>query len=88
MNADIIGTIYNNDGTYDDEGNVLTEPTSVPGYHVNFTHSVPDFSEYRCHPKTPHRVYAGHAPVCYTFPDEDKFDALYSDLFGSPDLSD
>ena len=31
----IVGTQYNSDGTYDAEGNVITPPTVIPGFHVN-----------------------------------------------------
>ena len=33
--VDVIGTIYNDDGVYDEEGNQITPPTAVPGFHVN-----------------------------------------------------
>ncbi len=34
-NISVIGTIYNDDGVYDEEGNVLTSPTAIEGWHVN-----------------------------------------------------
>lgn len=32
---DIVGTIYNDDGIYDDEGQVVSAPTVLEGFHVN-----------------------------------------------------
>ena len=32
---DIIGALYNDDGVYDDEGNVIAEPTLLNGFHAN-----------------------------------------------------
>lgn len=31
----IVGTIYNDDAVFDDDGNVVTPPTAKPGWHVN-----------------------------------------------------
>jgi hypothetical protein len=33
---DPVGTLYNNDAVFDLEGNVITEPTKITGWHVNF----------------------------------------------------
>ena len=33
-NIDVIGTIYEG-GEWDEEGNVITEPVALDGYHVN-----------------------------------------------------
>ena len=75
-NIDVIGKIVDTQGTYDDEGNELTAPTYISGWHVNTTSEVADWSDYLCDPQptTPVRVYAGGVvPVCYSFPDEDTF---------------
>lgn len=34
-NISVIGTIYNDDGLYDEEGNMVTPPTAKEGWHVN-----------------------------------------------------
>lgn len=62
-NLDVIGTIYEG-GEYDDEGNVVTPPTQLPGYHVNMLGPVP--AEFRPFvikpPRSPMRVFAGWTP--------------------------
>ena len=78
-NQSIIGKIVDTSGTYDDEGNQLTAPTYIAGFHVNTTGEVADWSAYLCDPQpsTPMRVYAGDVTtVCYSFPDEDTFNEL------------
>jgi hypothetical protein len=78
-NQSIIGKIVDTSGTYDEEGNQLTVPTYIAGFHVNTTSEVPEWSDYLCDPQpsTPMRVYAGDVvPVCYRFPDEDTFNEL------------
>jgi hypothetical protein len=78
-NIDVIGKIVDTQGTYDDEGNELTAPTYVEGWHVNTTSEVAEWSAYLCDPQptTPVRIYAGGVtPVCYSFLDEDTFNDL------------
>ena len=78
-NQSIIGKIVDTSGTYDDEGNQLTAPTYIAGFHVNTTGEVADWSAYLRDPQpsTPMRVYAGDVTtVCYSFPDEDTFNEL------------
>jgi hypothetical protein len=75
-NQSVIGKIVDTSGTYDEEGNQLTAPTYITGFHVNTTSEVADWADYLCDPQpsTPMRVYAGGVtPVCYRFPDEDTF---------------
>jgi hypothetical protein len=75
----IIGKIVDTSGTYDEEGNQLTAPTYISGFHVNTTSEVADWADYLCDPQpiTPVRIYAGGVtPVCYSFPDEDTFNDL------------
>ena len=71
---DIIGTIYK-PGTYDAEGNELTPPVAIPGWHVNSPHAIEGWDDYRVTPATPLRVYAGHETVFYSFADEAEFTA-------------
>ena len=78
-NIDVIGKIVDTQGTYDDEGNELTAPTYLAGWHVNTTSEVPEWADYLCDPQptTPVRIYAGGVtPVCYRFLDEDTFNDL------------
>ena len=71
---DIIGTIYT-PGTYDAEGNVITEPTPIPGWHVNSPQPIEGWDAYKVEPATPLRVYAGHETFFYSFADEAEFTA-------------
>lgn len=71
---DIIGTIYE-PGTYDAEGNELTPPVAIPGWHVNTQHPVEGWDAYKVEPATPLRVFAGHPTHCYVFADEAAFTA-------------
>ena len=78
-NIDVIGKIVDTQGTYDDEGNELTAPTYLTGWHVNTTSEVPEWADYLCDPQpvTPVRIYAGGiTTVCYSFPNEDTFNEL------------
>jgi hypothetical protein len=54
---DVVGTIYE-PGTYDDDGNELTPPTPLPGFHINFSGPyASDLSEYQIYPVTPYRKF-------------------------------
>ena len=54
---DIIGTIYE-PPTYDEEGNELTPPIPIPGFHINFAGPYANGLEaYRITPKTPKRKF-------------------------------
>ena len=78
-NIDVIGKIVDTSGTYDEEGNQLTAPTYIAGWHVNTTSEVAEWADYLCDPQptTPVRIYAGGVtPVCYSFPDGDTFNEL------------
>jgi hypothetical protein len=56
---DVIGPIYKG-GTYDpDTGEVLTPPTLLSGWHVNYVGDLPDgWDAYLVEPKHPSRVFA------------------------------
>ena len=60
--CDVVGIIYNNDGVYDEEtGEVITEPTAMEGFHVNYCGEYPeDLEQYLVAPTTPYRKFAGH----------------------------
>jgi hypothetical protein len=55
---DVIGTITRG-GEWDDEGNVIAEPTVLDGWHVNYCGDVPDeWLQYAVEPQSPVRVWA------------------------------
>lgn len=57
---DIVGVIYNDDGVYNDDGEVVTSPTPMAGWHVNFKGTLPDgWSANLVTPQTPYRIFAG-----------------------------
>jgi hypothetical protein len=56
---DVIGTLYNDDGVYDEEGEVVTAPTAMTGFHVNFLGTLPEgWDAYEVTPEQPQRVFA------------------------------
>ena len=55
---DVIGSITVG-GEWDEEGNVITEPTVLDGWHVNYRGEVPDeWLQYAVSPEQPVRVWA------------------------------
>lgn len=55
---DVIGTITRG-GEYDEEGNVITEPVTLDGWHVNYSGDIPaNWEQYSVNPQTPYRVFA------------------------------
>ena len=55
---DEIGIIYEG-GTYDAEGEVITPPTALPGWHVNTLGIAPEaWEEFLVTPQNPKRVWA------------------------------
>ena len=56
---DVIGTLYNDDGVYDEEGEEVTAPTPMDGWHVNYLGDLPDgWETYEVHPEPPKRIFA------------------------------
>jgi hypothetical protein len=57
---DVVGTIYNDDATFDPETReVVTPATAKTGYHVNFVGSLPTgWDEFLVNPVAPYRVFA------------------------------
>ncbi len=56
---DVIGTLYNDDGVYDEEGEVITPPTAMTGFHVNYQGDLPDgWEALEVKPEQPKRVFA------------------------------
>jgi hypothetical protein len=54
---DVIGTISRG-GEWDEEGNVITLPEVLPGWHVNYVGEVPaDWEQYAVTPEQPVRVF-------------------------------
>jgi hypothetical protein len=57
-----IGLIILEQGTYDEEGNVITEPIYADGYHYDvMAENVYDFGANLVEPKNPKHAFAGHA---------------------------
>mgnify|MGYP003133257466 CR=1 FL=1 len=56
---DVIGTLYNDDAVYDEEGEEVTAPTPMDGWHVNYLGDLPDgWETYEVHPEPPKRIFA------------------------------
>jgi hypothetical protein len=57
-----LGLIILEQGTYDEEGNVITEPIYADGYHYDVMSSeIYDFGANLVEPKNPKHAFAGHA---------------------------
>jgi hypothetical protein len=58
--CDVVGIIYNSDGEYDaDTGELITPPTPLPGFHVNYIGYLPEkFHQYLVVPTSPNRTFA------------------------------
>ena len=55
---DVIGVITRG-GEWDDEGNVITPPEVLDGWHVNYVGNLPDgWEEFAVYPANPVRVWA------------------------------
>ena len=55
---DVIGTITRG-GEWDDEGNVITPPETLDGWHLNYQGELPDgWEEFAVYPANPVRVWA------------------------------
>lgn len=55
-----VGLIINEEATFDEEGNLLTEPTYREGYHFDImTDNVIDFGENEIFPNNPKHTFAG-----------------------------
>jgi hypothetical protein len=81
---DIIGILYT-PGTYDDEGNELTPPVALAGWHVNSPHRVEGWEAYQVEPNSPRRVFAGHPTFCYVFPSEEAYEAIVNPPLPEPE---
>jgi len=56
---DVIGTLYNDDGVYDEEGEEVTAPTAMAGFHVNYLGDLPEgWDAFEVTPEQPKRVFA------------------------------
>jgi hypothetical protein len=54
---DVIGIITQG-GEYDKEGNVIVQPTTLPGWHINYVGELPiEWEEYLVTPEFPVRVF-------------------------------
>jgi hypothetical protein len=54
---DVVGVITQG-GEYDEEGNVITQPITLSGWHINYVGELPsDWEQYLVSPEFPVRVY-------------------------------
>ena len=54
---DVVGVITQG-GEYDKEGNVITQPITLSGWHINYVGELPsDWEQYLVSPEFPVRVY-------------------------------
>ena len=64
--CDVVGIMYNDDGVYETdeetgEINVVSEPTVIEGFHVNFIGEFPEELQTNIvTPSSPYRKFAGH----------------------------
>ena len=55
-----VGLVVNEEATFDEQGNLLTEPTYRDGYHFDImTDNVIDFGENEIFPNNPKHTFAG-----------------------------
>ena len=55
---DVVGAITRG-GEWDDEGNVITPPEVLDGWHLNYVGNLPDgWEEFLVEPTNPYRVFA------------------------------
>lgn len=65
-----IGLIILEQGTYDEDGNVITEPIYADGYHYDvMSLELYDFGANLVEPKNPKHAFAGHA-ITEEFPND------------------
>lgn len=74
ISTDVIGTIYT-PGTYDSEGNTLTAPVALPGYHVNTTAPVGGWEALKVTGGNGRRVFGGIVTHCYSFKNAAEYEA-------------
>ena len=61
---DVLGQLFT-PGTYDSEGNVITPPEPLPGFHVNAVCTIPAFTPYIITPTTPVRTFGDAAHTVF-----------------------
>jgi hypothetical protein len=69
MNYQILGTLYTRP-ELDADGELLSEPVQLEGFHVNSDEPFVGLDQYKVTPVTPQFVIAGIETFFYTFPDE------------------
>ena len=68
MAIDVIGTMYDKD---------FDAPNALPGYHVNSTEDVPEWSAFKITPNTPTRMWLGSDVVyCYKFDSKEQYETF------------
>ena len=69
---DVVGTLYT-PGVYDAEGEVVTPPEALPGYHINATRPVAEWAAFTVAPSVARRGFSGAPTYYYRFADEEEF---------------
>ena len=55
----VIGVLYNDDGVVDEEGEQVTPPTAMAGWHVNYLGDLPEgWEAFEVTPEQPQRKFA------------------------------
>ena len=72
MAIDFIGTMY--------DMSDFDAPAALPGYHVNASDDIPEWSAFKVAPVTPARIFMGVDVVhCYKFDSKAQFEELRGD---------
>ena len=57
---DVVGTIIGTPGTYDENGDELTPPVPLPGWHINVQGIAPEaWDQFLTYVYQPRRIFAG-----------------------------
>jgi hypothetical protein len=88
MYYDLVGPLYNRDGTYNEEGEILTPATLIPGFHVNTTEKLEGLDDYLVTPNDHRPIFSGYLTFHYTFDSEEHARELVPDAFLSETLED
>jgi hypothetical protein len=87
MNYQILGTLYTRP-ELDAEGELITEPVQLEGFHVNTDEPIDGLVDYIVTPTIPRVVFAGIETYHYKFDSEEQARELVPDAFPSETLED
>lgn len=76
----VIGLIEKSRGTYDSDGNEISPPKYVKGWHVNTHKSIPELKPFEITVSTPERVYLGADTIFLRFKNEQEFEEVAAKL--------